>query len=317
MGATHEAAAQSEANTNYRVAVLIPCHNEELTVGDVIAGFQGTLSSAVIYVYDNNSKDRTADIASKAGAMVGFKSLQGKGNVIRRMFADIDADIYVLVDGDNTYDASSVQLLISHLIEDRLDMVVATRIASDRSAYRRGHWFSNRVFTTFVTSVFGRKVTDMLSGYRVFTRRFVKSFPVLSTGFEIETELTVHALELAMPIGEVATPYRARPKGSKSKLNTWRDGFRIMWTIIRLYKFERPFYFFGTIGLVLAIAAFGLAVPIFETYFAGRHSATTSYSSAVDRHDGIGIPFCGLWFYSRYGNAGTSRGEDACLFAST
>src|SRR5438067_483434 len=179
-------------------------------------------------LYDNNSTDRTVEIARAAGALVRRELHQGKGNVVRRMFADVDADIYVLVDGDATYDAPSARAMIARLLEDRLDMVVAARVQQDAAAYRRGHRAGNRLLTGFVASVFGARFTDILSGYRVFSRRFVKSFPVLSRGFEIETELTVHALELDLPVTEIETPYYARPDGSESKLSTWRDGFRIL-----------------------------------------------------------------------------------------
>ncbi len=249
-----------------RVAVLIPCYNEEAAIAMVVADFRVALPQATIYVYDNNSTDRTAKIARAAGAIVRGAPQQGKGNVVRRMFADVEAEIYVLVDGDATYDAASAPKMVSNLIARRLDMVVAARVDREYAAYRRGHRVGNRLLTGFVALVFGRAFTDILSGYRVFSRRFVKSFPVLSGGFEIETELTVHALELDLPIGEVATPYYARPHGSASKLNTWRDGLRILWTIMRLYRSERPLNFFSAIGISLAIMSIGFAVPIFATY---------------------------------------------------
>jgi hypothetical protein len=250
----------------HTVAVLVPCYNEEATIADVVAAFRAALPAAAVHVYDNNSTDRTAERARGAGAVVRRETHQGKGHVVRRMFADIEADIYVLVDGDATYDAPSVRALIKRLIEDRLDMVVGSRVDNAAGAYRPGHRTGNRLLTGFVSAVFGHAFTDMLSGYRVLTRRFVKSFPMLSGGFEIETELTVHALELGLPVAEIPTPYYQRPQGSAPKLHTWRDGLRILWTIARLYKSERPQSFFAAIGGVLALAAIVLAVPIFATY---------------------------------------------------
>ena len=250
-----------------RVAVLVPCYNEEAAIGQVVADFRAALPDAAIYVYDNNSTDRTVEAAAKAGATVRRETHQGKGHVVRRMFTDVDADIYVLVDGDATYDAPSAPQMIGMLVAERLDMVCAVRVDREEAAYRLGHRAGNRLLTGFVAHVFGRSFTDMLSGYRVFTRRFVKSFPVLSGGFEIETELTVHALELELPVGEMPTPYYSRPLGSASKLNTWRDGVRILKTVLRLYRAERPLALFTGIGISLAIAAVGLAIPIFVTYF--------------------------------------------------
>ena len=249
-----------------RIAVLVPCYNEEAAIGKVVAGFRAALPDAGIYVYDNNSTDRTVEVARTAGAVVRRELHQGKGRVVRRMFTDIDADIYVLVDGDATYDAPSAPKMIEMLVSERLDMVCAVRVDREEAAYRMGHRAGNRLLTGFVAHVFGQSFTDMLSGYRVFTRRFVKSFPVLSGGFEIETELTVHALELEMPVGEMKTPYYSRPKGSASKLNTWRDGFRILKTVLRLYRAERPMPLFTGLGISLAIVAIGLAIPIFVTY---------------------------------------------------
>src|SRR3954466_13503129 len=249
-----------------RIAVLVPCFNEEAAVATVVADFRNSLPAAEIFVYDNNSSDRTIAVAREAGAQVRGERRQGKGHVVRRMFADIDADIYVLVDGDATYDAASAPRMIDALLSEHLDMVVGLRIDQVRAAYRRGHRTGNRMLTMFLSSVFGAAFKDVLSGYRVFSRRFVKSFPVLSDGFEIETELTVHALELALPVAEVETPYYARPEGSFSKLNTWRDGFRILGTILKLYRSEKPLRFFAAIGLLLAALAVGLAVPVFITY---------------------------------------------------
>jgi glycosyltransferase involved in cell wall biosynthesis len=249
-----------------RIAVLVPCFNEEAAVASVVGGFRKALPSAQVYVYDNNSRDRTAEVARAAGAEVRSERRQGKGHVVRRMFADIDADVYVLVDGDATYDAPSAPGMVERLLNDHLDMVVGLRVDQEQAAYRRGHRAGNWLLTSFLSSVFGQAFTDILSGYRVFSRRFVKSFPVLSDGFEIETELTVHALELAMPVAEIETPYYARLEGSVSKLNTWRDGFRILGTILRLYRSEKPLRFFTFIGLFLALVAIGLAIPLAVTY---------------------------------------------------
>ncbi|NWG26288.1 MAG: glycosyltransferase [Pseudorhodoplanes sp.] len=250
----------------FRVAVLVPCYNEAAAIADVIAAFRNALPGASIYVYDNNSTDGTIEAAQAAGAIVRRERRQGKGNVVRRMFADVEADVYVLVDGDATYDAPSAPRLIADLVENGRDMVVGARVGRDEAAYRRGHRVGNRLLTGFVTTVFGRSFTDILSGYRVFSRRFVKSFPVLSGGFEIETELTIHALELDLPVGEIETPYFARPKGSQSKLNTWKDGFRILWMIFKLYRSERPLSFFGGIGLSLAMLSVVLAIPVVMTF---------------------------------------------------
>src|SRR5437879_6678139 len=249
-----------------RIAVLLPCFNEEAAVATVVADFRKALPAAEIFVYDNNSGDRTVEVARAAGAVVRGERRQGKGHVVRRMLADIDADVYVLVDGDATYDAASAPRMIEALLSERLDMVVGLRIDRAEAAYRRGHRTGNRMLTGFLSSVFGQAFKDILSGYRVFSRRFVKSFPVLSDGFEIETELTVHALELAMPVAELETPYYARPEGSFSKLNTWGDGFRILGTILKLYRSEKPLRFFSVIGGLLALVSIGLAIPVIVTY---------------------------------------------------
>src|ERR1700742_4046684 len=249
-----------------RIAVLVPCFNEEAAVASVVGSFRKALPTALIYVYDNNSKDRTAEVARAAGAEVRSERRQGKGHVVRRMFADIDADIYVLVDGDATYDAPSAPRMIEKLVSEHLDMVVGLRVDQVQAAYRPGHRTGNWMLTSFLSDTFGQAFTDILSGYRVFSRRFVKSFPVLSDGFEIETELTVHALELSMPVAEIETPYYARPEGSFSKLNTWGDGFRILNTILKLYRSEKPLRFFTAIGTFLALVSIGLAIPILVTY---------------------------------------------------
>ncbi|MBI4969074.1 MAG: glycosyltransferase [Rhodospirillales bacterium] len=251
-----------------RIAVLIPCYNEEAAIAQTVAGFQAALPEATVYVYDNNSKDRTIAIAKAAGAVVRREPLQGKGHVVRRMFADIEADIYVMADGDATYHAPSAPAMIAKLVDENLDMVVGTRLHSDEAlAFRAGHHFGNRLLTGFVAWLFGDRFQDMLSGYRVFSRRFVKSFPALAKGFETETELAVHALSLDMPVAEVETPYYARPAGSTSKLRTYRDGWRILLTILSLLKEERPLFFFGWLGVGLLALAFLLAVPILGTYF--------------------------------------------------
>lgn len=258
--------AGTDIHRRYQVAVLVPCFNEATAIAKVVADFRSALPDAAIFVYDNNSTDNTVEIARAAGAHVHQEPHQGKGHVVRRMFTDVEADIYVLVDGDATYDAPSAPKMIAKLLADRLDMVVGARVHQDAAAYRRGHQTGNRLLSGFVASVFDHVFTDMLSGYRVFSRRFVKSFPVLSGGFELETELTIHALELELPVAEVATPYYPRPIGSASKLNTWRDGMRILWTVLRLYRAERPLSFFCGLGIALAIASVGIAIPIFATF---------------------------------------------------
>jgi len=249
-----------------RVAVLIPCFNEEVAIGRVVEDMRRALPSATIYVYDNNSRDGTVKVAAAAGAVVRSEPRQGKGNVVRRMFADIDADAYVLVDGDATYDAASAPAMVALLLKERLDMVVGCRVHTAAEAYRPGHQFGNVMLTSVVAWLFGKSFTDILSGYRVFSRRFVKSFPALAKGFETETELTVHALELRMPIMEVETPYGARPEGSTSKLSTYGDGFRILRLILNLYKHERPLLYFGALAALLALAAVALGIPIILEY---------------------------------------------------
>ncbi len=250
------------------IAVLIPCYNEASSIGDVVKSFRVALPHARIFVYDNNSHDNTAAVAREAGAIVRREPLQGKGHVVRRMFSDIEADVYLMVDGDATYDAASAPRLVSRLIETQADMVVGARITEDKAAYRTGHRFGNRMLTGLVQQIFGDRFTDMLSGYRAFSRRFVKSFPALASGFETETELTVHALELDMITAEVQTPYGARQAGSVSKLSTIRDGFRILGTIGRLMRDERPMVFFGAIAGLVAAAAIALGMPIIGEYMA-------------------------------------------------
>jgi glycosyltransferase involved in cell wall biosynthesis len=249
-----------------RVAVLLPCYNEQAAIAQVIAGFRAALPDAAIYVYDNNSRDRTVEVARAAGAVVRTERMQGKGHVVRRMFADVDADVYLMADGDLTYDPKAAPEMVRQLVDDQLDMVVGTRQHEAKDAYRGGHVLGNRLFTGLLARLFGRSFSDIFSGYRVFSRRFVKSFPVLSEGFEIETEMSVHALELRMPVGEVETAYGARPEGSESKLSTYRDGWRILRTIGTLYRVERPVLFYGTIGALLLVAALVLSIPLILTY---------------------------------------------------
>ena len=249
-----------------KVAVLVPCHNEEATIGAVVRDFRAYLPEAIVYVYNNNSTDKTVEVALEVGAVVREESFPGKGNVVRRMFSDIEADIYVLVDGDDTYHAASSPKLIQHLIDKNLDMVNGARITEIAEAYRFGHQFGNWLLTTLVATIFGNQFRDMLSGYRIFSKRFTKSFPALSTGFEIETELTVHALELRMPVDEIDTPYKERPEGSVSKLSTYKDGFRILKTIALLVKEERPFQFFSGIALALLFTSLIAGWPVISEY---------------------------------------------------
>lgn len=251
-----------------QIAVLIPCFDEAAAIGTVVRDFRIALPTAEIYVYDNNSKDGTTEEASRAGAITRHEPRQGKGFVVRRMFADVEADIYLMVDGDGTYDAASGPRLVEALVEGRLDMVNAARVESaDANAYRPGHKAGNRILSNGVATLFGAGFVDMLSGYRVFSRRFVKTFPATSGGFEIETELTVHALELELPCAEIATPFRDRPKGSESKLQTYRDGLRILWMILKLTKRERPVILFGAVAILLSLFAVVLMMPVLQTYF--------------------------------------------------
>jgi len=252
----------------WRIAAVIPCFNEALAIAEVIEEFRAALPEAEIHVFDNDSTDDTAAVARAHGASVTHVALRGKGHVVRRMFADVEADIYVMVDGDATYDLSGLHCLIDKLIDGNLDMVVGSRIDADDDAntYRRGHRFGNQLLTGAVSNLFGGHLDDMLSGYRVFSRRYAKSFPAMSRGFEIETELTVHALELRMPFAEVQAPYRARPEGSASKLSTYRDGWRILKTIFKLFVSERPLLFFSAAAALLTLLALALAEPLFVTY---------------------------------------------------
>ncbi len=256
----------SGAAAQPRIAVLVPCYNEEAAIARVVRSFREALPGADVYVYDNNSTDRTCEVAAAAGAIVRTESQQGKGYVVRRMFADVEADVYVLVDGDDTYHAASAPGLIQRLIDGPLDMVNGARISGDKVRHRPGHQFGNRLLSGLVGWIFGDRFRDMLSGFKVFSRRYVKSFPALSAGFEIETELTVHALELAMPVAEVDTPYSDRAEGTVSKLNTLRDGFRILRTIAVFIKEERPLQFFSALAGVFAVTSVVLAWPVVATY---------------------------------------------------
>lgn len=249
-----------------RIAVLVPCYNEAKAIASVVSDFRLALPQATIYVYDNNSSDRTAEMAREAGAVVRRETRQGKGHVVRRMFADIDADCYVLVDGDDTYSAPAAAKAIETVLMNGVDFVNIARVSAAEKAYRPGHRFGNVMLTELVRFFFGRQSTDMLSGYKVLSRRFVKSFPAMSSGFETETELTVHALEMRMPMAEISAPYKERPPGSFSKLSTFRDGWRILMLIARLIKDERPLRFFTAIGLAMMLSAFGISVPVLTTY---------------------------------------------------
>lgn len=255
-----------EIAASHRIAVLVPCHNEEAAIRTVVEDFRGSLPTARIFVYDNNSTDQTVRVALEAGAIVRRENRQGKGHVVRRMFADIEADIYVMVDGDDTYDASAAPGLILELVNENLDVVNAARVPVADAAFRPGHKFGNALLTRLVSLVFGKRNKDMLSGYKAMSRRMVKSFPIQSSGFEIETELLVHALGLDLPIGEIAIPYRERGEGSASKLRTYRDGFRIIWLISYLIREEKPLQFFSGIAAIAVLFAIGLGTPVILEY---------------------------------------------------
>ena len=249
-----------------KIAVLVPCYNEEAAIATVVKDFRAALPGATIYVYDNNSRDQTSARGAEAGAVVRNESRQGKGNVVRRMFADIEADIYLLVDGDDTYDAGASPRMISQMLAEGADLLTARRIHTDAAAYRPGHVLGNRLLTGLTSLLFNVHLSDMLSGYRIFSRRFVKSFPFTAEGFAIETELTVHAVRLMMPMSEMDTRYKERPVGSVSKLNTYRDGFRILGTIGYLVREERPLVFFATIAFLFAAAAALIGAPVVSDY---------------------------------------------------
>jgi len=261
-----ERSGEARSRGSLRIAVLLPCFNEAVAIGLVVESFRAALPGATIYVYDNNSQDETREVARRAGAIVRTETRQGKGSVVRRMFADVEADVYILADGDGTYDAGAAPMLIQRLVEDELDFVNGARISTDENAYRRGHRFGNVLLSNLVRLIFGPLLKDMLSGYKVLSRRFVKSFPALSHGFETETEIAVHALELRMPCAELETVYRERPAGSASKLRTYRDGMRILVLIARLVKNERPILFFGLLGLASCLLGVGLGIPIVTEY---------------------------------------------------
>jgi glycosyltransferase involved in cell wall biosynthesis len=248
-----------------RLAVLLPCYNEEAAIAEVVRGFRAALPAADIYVYDNNSTDRTVERAIEAGAIVRRERRQGKGNVVRRMLADVDADLYLMADGDLTYDPLAAPLLVDRLVSGQFDMVVATREGEGLMA-RRGHQAGNRMFNQMIGRLFGAGFTDILSGYRVVSRRFAKSFPAASGGFEIETELAIHALDLRLAVDEIPVRYGKRPENSASKLSTFRDGFRILWTIAMMYRALKPFKFFGAIGAALAGVAIMLGLPVVATF---------------------------------------------------
>ncbi|MGN6149725.1 MAG: glycosyltransferase family 2 protein [Rhizomicrobium sp.] len=262
------------SETPPRIAVLIPCYNEEAAIAQTVADFRAALPMATVYVYDNNSKDQTIARAKEAGAVVRSEPRQGKGAVVRRMFADIEADVYILTDGDDTYDASVAPGLVQKLLDESYDIVSGRRIATAKDAYRAGHVLGNKLLTGLTALMFNVRLLDMLTGYRIMSRRFVKSFPVISTGFAIETELTVHAVCLLMPMIEVDTKYKERPEGSVSKLSTYKDGFKILFTIISLVREERPFIFFGVLFALFAVASLILGTPVIlefvETGFVPR-----------------------------------------------
>lgn len=298
---------------SFNIAVIIPCYNEQKAIAKVINDFKTNIPTASIYVFDNNSTDSTAQVAEDAGATVHSVPLKSKGNVVRRMFSDVDADIYLMVDGDDTYDASSAPEMINHLIKNQLDMVVGCRQENgDQNTYRKGHRWGNKLLTGTVQTIFKGNFTDMLSGYRVFSRRYVKSFPCLSRGFEIETELTIHALELRMKYGEVNTKYGERPEGSVSKLSTWSDGFKILKTIIKLYSLERPLYFFSIIGVLLAALSIILGLPIIVDYIDTGlvRRFPTAFLTASIMLSSIMAFVCGIILHSNT----TTRREMKALF---
>ncbi|KAA8605171.1 glycosyl transferase [Salipiger aestuarii] len=283
----HVAHSAPRPDRGPRVAVILPCHNEAAAIGQTVRQFRAALPRAQIYVYDNKSTDGTAQVARNAGAIVRFEPRKGKGNVVRRMFADVEADVYVMADGDATYDASSAPAMIARLIDDKLDMVNGARLSTDAAAYRAGHRFGNRLLTGLVQTLFSRQFKDMLSGYRVFSRRFVKSFPALSQGFEIETELTVHTLQLRMPADEIETPYCARPDNSTSKLSTYRDGFRILKMIGLLVKEEKPLQFFAAVAGILALPSAAVFVSILAEFI--ETGLVARFPSLLVSLTGIGL----------------------------
>ena len=293
--------------------MLIPCCNEEATVGKVVADFRSSLPHATIYVYDNNSQDHTALEARAAGAELRHEELPGKGNVVRRMFADVEADFYFLVDGDDTYDAAAAPSMLRLLMSCHLDMVTAARVTQQQAAYRRGHRLGNMLLTALVRGVFGDRISDVLSGYRVFSRRFVKSFPALANGFEIETEFTVHALELHMPVGELPADYRVRPPGSHSKLHTLVDGLRILRTVLLLVKEGRPLRFFAATGILLLLIAMGLRNAGGDAVPGNRPGAAPAHRRIGHRPGVPGIADHGLRAGAGFGGTRPQGGEAAGL----
>lgn len=253
---------------NLNIAVLLPCYNEAAAIEKVVKSFYAALPQCKVYVYDNCSTDNTTEVAKAAGAIVRKEPRKGKGNVVKRMFADIDADVYLLADGDQTYEAAAAPKLIDKLISENLDMVVGTRVddANNEALYRKGHRLGNSLFTKLVAALFGNQFSDILSGYRAFSKRFVKSFPALSHGFDTEVELTIHSLELRIPVGEVETQYTTRPEGSESKLNKYRDGLRILCRVILMLKETRPLLFFGVLALIFVLTSVSLSIPLFYSY---------------------------------------------------
>lgn len=262
-----------------KVAVLLPCYNEEGAIGKTVADFRAALPDADIYVYDNNSKDRTAEVAAAAGAIVRREMSQGKGHVVRRQFADIEADVYVMADGDDTYDASAAPAMIERLVTEKLDMVAGKRIETAEAAYRRGHRFGNWLLTSLVRFFFASPFEDMLTGYRVMSRRFVKSVPFTAGGFGIETELTIHVARMMSPVAEMDTAYKERPEGTVSKLRTYSDGWRILMTIGKLVRLERPLIFFGVIAALLMVVGLLVAIPVFVEF--AKFQFVKSVPSAV------------------------------------
>jgi len=247
------------------VAVIIPCMNEEVAIAKVVRDFKASLPGCKVYVYDNNSTDKTAEVAKKAGATIGFEPRPGKGNVVRRMFSEIDSEVYLMIDGDDTYDPQAAPEIVE-AVRGNVDMVVGTRSGALEKHERSGHAFGNSLFNVLYNLSLGQEFTDIFSGYRGFSRRFVKSFPALSSGFEIETELSAHASQLRLPVREIPTRYSDRAEGSESKLSTFRDGARILKTIIVLMKEYKPLYFFGFIGFLGALFSIFLFLPVFLAY---------------------------------------------------
>jgi hypothetical protein len=276
---------REESLDSLRIVAIVPCHNEESAIEQVVTDLKVAIPHMAVFVYDNASTDNTAGVAEAAGAAVRFEPLRGKGNVIRRAMADLDADVFLMIDGDDTYDASAAPEMIRLLLDGPYDQVTGVRTASQRGAYRAGHLLGNRMFNKVVSVIFGRPVTDMLSGYRVFSRRFVKSFPAVSRAFEIETELTVHAINTRVPQAEVAVRFKDRAEGSASKLRTYQDGFKILRMISRLLHHERPLALYSTIAGLIVATAVGISIPVIgeyiETGLVGRFPTAILSASLV------------------------------------